>query len=387
MVDFGHCRDGKSGVPQIVYGLLCDAEGCPVSIEVFRGNTADPNTLASQVAKVRGRFGIQRVVFVGDRGMITSKRIDEELREVDGLDWISALRNDAIKKLAGAGAIEPSLFDEKNLAEITSPDFPGERLIVCRNPLLAAERARKRRELLEVTEEKLEQLAAATRRPKRALRGKDKIGVRLGRILGKSKMGKHFIVEIEEERFSYRRAEDKIAAEAALDGIYVIRTSVDEEQLGSEDTVRAYKDLAKVERAFRSLKTVDLKVCPIYHWLDDRIRAHVFLCMLAYYLEWHLRQKLAPVLFEDEQREEAEAQRASVVDPAPRSQAAQGKDANKRTKDGWPVHSFQTLLKDLGTLARNLVRVPGAESSELMSVTTNSTDFQRHVLELAGVAP
>jgi len=387
LVDFGHCRDGKRGVPQIVYGLLCDAEGRPISIEVFAGNTADPNTLANQVAKVRKRFGIQRVVFVGDRGMITTKRIEEELREVDGLEWISALRSEAIRKLASAGAIETSLFDEKKLAEITSPDFPGERLIVCRNPFLAAERARKRRELLAATEEKLEQLAAATRRPKRALRGKEKIGVRLGRILSKSKMGKHFIFDIGEERFSYRRNEEKIAAEAALDGIYVIRTSLEEHVLKSEDTVRAYKDLSKVERAFRSLKTVDLKIRPIYHRLDDRIRAHVFLCMLAYYVEWHLRQKLAPVLFEDDQREAAEAQRESVVDPAPRSQAAQDKDANKRTKDGWPVHSFQTLLKDLGTLARNFVRVPGTESGELISLTTNSTDFQQHVFELAEVTP
>ncbi|MGA0112281.1 MAG: IS1634 family transposase [Chthoniobacterales bacterium] len=320
LVKFGHCRDGKTGVPQIVYGLLCNARGCPVSIEVFAGNTADPNTLANQITKVRKRFGIQRVVFVGDRGMITGKRIEEELRGVDGLDWISALRSEAIKKLATQGAIDASLFDEKNLAEITSPDFPGERLVVCRNPLLAAERTRKRNELLDATEAKLAEIAAATRREKRALRGKDKIGLRLGRILGQYKMRKHFILEIEEDRFSYRRNDEKIAAEAALDGIYVIRTSVDERTLETEDAVRAYKDLSKVERAFRSFKTIDLKIRPIYHWLDERIRAHVFLCMLAYYVEWHLREKLAPILFDDEDRQSAEAERNSVVDPAPCSQ-------------------------------------------------------------------
>jgi len=387
LIDFGHCRDGKTGVPQIVYGLLCNAQGCPVSIEVFPGNTAAPNTLANQIAKVRKRFGIKRVVFVGDRGMITSKRIEEELRGVEGLDWISALRSDAIKKLATQGAIEASLFDEKHLAEITSLDFPDERLVVCRNPLLAAERTRKRNELLDATEKKLAEIAAATRREKRALRGKDRIGLRLGRTLGQYKMGKHFILEIEDDRFSYRRNEEKIAAEAALDGIYVIRTSLDEEALKTEDTVRAYKDLSKVERAFRSLKTIDLKIRPIHHWLDKRIRAHVFLCMLAYYVEWHLRQKLAPILFDDEDRQGAESMRESIVDPAPRSQTAKDKDASKRTKDGWPVHSFQTLLKDLGTLAQNLVCIQGSESHGTFTVKTNATAFQKHVFEISGVTP
>jgi len=384
LVDFGFCRDGKTGVPQIVYGLLCNARGCPVSIEVFPGNTADPTTLASQIAKVRQRFGIERVVFVGDRGMITGKRIEEELRGVEGLDWISALRSDAIKKLAARGAIDPSLFDEKNLAEITSPDFPGERLVVCRNPFLAAERARKRNELLAATEKQLEQIAAATRREKRALHGKDKIALRLGRVLNQYKMGKHFILGIEEDAFSYRRHEEKIAAEAALDGIYAVRTSLERVILESEDTVRAYKDLSKVERAFRSLKTIDLKIRPIHHWLERRIRSHVFLCMLAYYLEWHLREKLAPVLFDDEERESAESQRSSIVDPAPRSQCAKDKDASKRTKDGWPVHSFQTLLKDLGTLAQNLVRIPGRETHGTFTVKTTPTDFQKHVFDLTG---
>jgi transposase len=386
LVDFGYNRDGKNGFPQIVYGLLCDSGGCPISIEVFPGNTADPTTLASQIAKVRQRFGLNRVVFVGDRGMITSKRIEEELREVEGLDWISALRSDAIKKLVNQGAIQPSLFDERNLGEITSPDFPEERLIVCRNPLLADERARKRLELLAATERKLEEIAAATRREKRALRGKDKIALRLGRVLNQYKMAKHFILEIEDEQFSYRRNDEKIAAEAALDGLYVVRTSLDEATLATEDTVRAYKDLAKVERAFRSLKTIDLKIRPIYHRLDDRIRAHVFLCMLAYYVEWHLRQKLAPILFDDEERQEIEEQRESIVDPAPRSQRAQAKDARKRTEDGWPVHSFQTLLEDLGTLCQNQVRVAGSRSQDTFFIKTQPTAYQKHVFSLTEVA-
>jgi hypothetical protein len=389
LVLFGHNRDGKRGVPQIVYGLLCDDRGRPVSIEVFPGNTADPNTLSNQIAKVRERFGINRVTFVGDRGMITSKRIEEEFRGIEGLDWISALRSEAIRKLATQGSIQDSLFDERNLAEISSPDFPGERLVVCRNPLLADDRARKRRELLDAAERQLEAISAATRRGKRPLRGKDAIGLRVGRKLNQYRMAKHFILEIGDDSFTYRRNGEKIAAEAALDGIYVIRTSVGRESLRAEDTVRAYKDLSRVERAFRSLKTIDLKIRPIHHWLDDRIRAHVFLCMLAYYVEWHLRKKLAPILFDDEDRESAEARRASIVDPAPRSETARRKDADKRTGDGWAVHSFQTLLKDLGTLALNRVRVGGGDDREKGSfhIKTKPTPFQRHVFELAGITP
>lgn len=387
LVDFGHSRDGRKGFPQIVYGLLCNAGGCPVSIEVFAGNTADPKTLAAQVAKVRRRFALRRVVFVGDRGMLTSKRIDEELRGVEGLDWISALRADSIKKLAAEGAVRPELFDQRDLAEITSPDFPGERLVACRNPFLAAERTRKREELLLATEKKLEEIAAATRRAKRPLRGKDKIALRLGRVLHRFKMAKHFECEIGEQRFAYRRKEEKIAAEAALDGIYVVRTSLEAAALGASDTVRAYKDLSKVERAFRSLKTVDLKIRPIFHWLDGRIRAHVFLCMLAYYIEWHLRAKLAPVLFDDEERESAETARPSIVAPAPRSQTALNKEITKRTADGWPVHSFQTLLQDLATLVINFHRVPGGSNQEIFEIKTTPTPFQRHVFDLARVAP
>lgn len=384
LVKFGYNRDGKRGVPQIVYGLLCNAEGCPIAVEVFAGNTADPASLGVQIRKVRQRFGMQRVVFVGDRGMITSKRIDEELRDVDGLDWITALRADNIRILASKGVIEPSLFDQRNLAEVSSPDYPDERLIVCRNPLLADERARKRGALLAATEKLLDKIAAATRRAKHPLRGAGKIGLRVGKARDRFKVGKHFVLEIGEERFAYRRDQKKIAEEAALDGLYCVRTSVQSEAMSAEHVVRAYKDLAKVERAFRSFKTIDLKIRPIYHWLDDRIRAHVFLCMLAYYVEWHMRKKLAAILFDDHQRAEAESERESIVAPAPRSSAAASKDQRKRTEDDEPVHSFRTLLEDLGTLAKNRVRVRG--SSEEFLVLTQPTAPQAHALALLGVS-
>ena len=385
LVQFGYNRDGKRGFPQIVYGLLCNAEGCPIAIEVFAGNTSDPKTLGAQVRKVRHRFGVQRVVFVGDRGMITSRRIDEELRGVDGLDWITALRADTIRLLAEQGVIERSLFDERDLAEVVSPDFPDERLIVCRNPLLAAERARKRDELLAATERELDEIVIATKRAKSPLSGQAKIGLRIGRVLNRHKVGKHFELVISDNGFSYERKKDQIAAEAELDGIYVIRTSVKAENFTSEDTVRAYKDLSTVERAFRCIKTVDLKVRPIFHWLDDRIRAHVFLCMLAYYVEWHMREKLASLLFDDHEREAAEATRTSVVQPAPRSQTARAKDRTKETADGLPVHSFRTLMADLGTLAKNRVRIGGETGSEFYELT-QPTAVQQRALDLLSVS-
>lgn len=386
LVQFGYNRDGKNGCPQIVYGLLCSAEGCPVAIEVFEGNTADPDTLASQIKKLRERFQVQRVVLVGDRGMLTTRRINQEFRGVTGLDWMSALRSEGVKKLAASGAIQLSLFDERDLAEIQSPDFPGERLIVCKNPFLAEERSRKRQELLAATEKKLDAIVAATQRAKRALRGRDKIGIRVGRVLNHYKVGKHFELTITEQRFSYCRKPEQIAAEAALDGLSVIRTSLSQEDLSPEDTVRAYKDLARVERAFRCMKTVDLRVRPIYHWLDQRIKAHVFLCMLAYYVEWHLRRALAPVLFDDHERAAAEAQRASIVRPAPRSAAARAKDQTKATEDGLVVHSFRTLLADLGTLCKNRVRPGGDPASDFYLLTTPTLE-QRRILDHLGVPP
>jgi hypothetical protein len=332
----GHSRDGKQNSLQIVFGLLCNAEGCPVAVEVYPGNTGDPTTLKEQINKVRTRFGLSRVVFVGDRGLLTSARIREELAPVPGLDWLSALRSEQIRKLAEAGGpLQPSLFDQTDLAEIRHPDFPGERLIACFNPLLATERARKREELLQATERELSKVAVATRRAKRALRGQDKIGLRVGQVLGRFKMAKHFEITITATAFTYARKADGIAAEAQLDGVYVLRTSVSSEALGTQDAVRAYKDLAKVERAFRCLKSVDLHIRPIHHRLEQRVRAHVFLCMLAYYVEWHLRQAWAPLLFAEDDPQGAARRRGSPVKPAVPSESAAQKAYSKKALHGF----------------------------------------------------
>ncbi len=353
---FGHNRDGKKGKLQIVLGLLCSIDGCPCAVEVFEGNTGDPKTLSAQIKKTRDRFGLERVILVGDRGMITEARLRQDIRGVEGLEWISALRSPAIAKLVEGGAIQMEFFDEKDLAEITHPDYPGERLVVCRNPTLAQQRARKRKELLAATERVLAKIKAATQRRRRPLRGKDNIALRVGRDVGRYKVQKHFQIDITEESLHYERKREKIKAEAALDGIYVIRTSVPSDLLGSEETVGAYKRLSGVERAFRSLKTVDLKLRPIFHRAADRVRAHVFVCMLAYYVEWHMRQRLAPILFDDDDKETAEKMRKSVVAAAQRSPRAQQKAATKRTEDDFPVHSFQSLLRDLATLTKNHVQ-------------------------------
>jgi len=386
LVKFGHNRDGKHGFPQIVYGLLCNSDGCPVAIEVFEGNTADPVTVPAQIEKVRRRFHIERVVFVGDRGMITSKRIEENFRGVQGLDWISALRTSDIRSLVDEGIIDMSLLDDRDFMEVQSPDFPDERLVVCLNPLLAEKRAHVREELLVATEKKLDEIVLATKRARNPLRGKDAIGVRVGKIMGVSKVGKHFVTTITETSFAYHRNAEKIGAEANLDGLYVIRTSISKKALGAESTVRAYKDLAKVERAFRSLKTVDLKVRPIYHYLEGRVRAHVFLCMLAYYVEWHMRQKLRSILFDDDDPEGAQALRSSIVAPAQRSNSARSKDRTKRTEEGFPVHSFRTLLADLATLTKNKVRPSGVDSGEFF-VLSEPTLVQRRAFDLLGVNP
>src|SRR6202142_2649516 len=333
LAKLGHSRDGNQGKLQIVFGLMTNAEGCPVAVKVYAGNTADPKTVSDQVTKLRQRFGLQRVILVGDRGMITSARIREDLQPAPGIDWITALRAPAIKKLASAGLLQLSLFDSQDLAEIIHPDFPGERLIACYNPLLAEERARKRPELLAATEKELDKIAAAARRPKRALRGKHQIGLRVGKILNRYKMGKHFQIHIEEDSFSYQRKQANIEKEESLDGIYVIRTNIPAEVCSSEQAVRNYKSLSAVERAFRSLKTVDLHVRPIHHRQPDRVRAHIFLCMLAYHVEWHMRQDLAALLFDDDDKAAAEPLRTSVVAPAQRSAAAQQKAQSRRTSD------------------------------------------------------
>jgi hypothetical protein len=380
----GHPRDRKKGKLQIVFGLLCNAEGRPVAIEVYAGNTGDPTTLKDQIEKVRTRFGLSRVVFVGDRGLLTSARIREELAPVEGLDWVSALRAEQIRKLAeDGGPLQMSLFDKTDLAEITHPDFPGERLIACFNPLLAAERARKREDLLQATERELEKVAAATRREKRALRGKDKIGLRVGKVLGRFKMAKHFEMTITDTAFTYGRKQKAIDAEAALDGIYVLRTSLPKGVLGTEDTVRAYKDLAKVERAFRCLKTVDLHVRPIHHRLVPRVRAHIFLCMLAYYVEWHMRRAWAPLLFAEDDPQGAAQRRGSPVKPARRSASAEAKALTQKTSEGETVHRFRGLLEHLATLTKNTIQPAGdLPSFDRLAVPTT---LQQRAFDLLGL--
>jgi transposase len=380
----GHPRDGKKGKLQIVFGLLCNAEGCPVAVEVFPGNTGDPSTLQSQVAKVRERFGLDRVIWVGDRGLITEARIRKDLKAVEGLDWITALRSTQIRKLVDGGALQLSLFDQQDLCEIHAPAYPGERLVVCRNPLLAAQRTRKRQELLAATEAELQKIVEATTRPRRPLRGKTKIALKVGRVINRFKVAKHFHVAIHDEGFSFERKERSITREAAIDGIYVIRTSLPAEALSAPGVVQAYKQLSVVERAFRSYKSIDLKVRPIHHRLEARVRAHVFLCMLAYYVEWHMRRDLAPLLFDDEDPQGAEAQRSSVVAPAQRSPSALAKARKKRTADHFPVHSFQTLLQDLATICRNRVqpRLPGAPTFDKLTI---ATPLQERAFELLHV--
>ena len=378
----GYNRDGKKGKLQIVYGLLCAPDGCPVAIEVFEGNTADPMTLADQVAKLKRRFAIDHVVLVGDRGMITQARIDEDLRPA-GLDWITALRAPALKELVGGGHLQMSLFDQRDMAAITSPDFPGERLIVCRNPDLARERARKREDLLAATERDLAKITASVTRKTRPLRGAAEIGMAVGAVLDKHKMAKHFELTIADDRFAFARKRDEIAQEAALDGLYAVRTSLPEQTLADETAVKTYKSLSMVERAFRCLKTVDLHVRPIYHWLTERVRAHVFLCMLAYYVEWHMRARLAPMLYDDDDKEAAEALRDSPVAKAQRSPAALAKSATGRAADGAPVHSFQTLLADLATLARNTVVTAGAPDRPF-TILTRPTPIQQKAFDLLG---
>jgi transposase len=380
----GYSRDGKKGSLQIVYGLLCAPDGCPVAIEVFDGNTGDPTTLAPQIDKLKQRFGLSHVVLVGDRGMITEARLTEDIKAA-GLDWITALRGPAIKDLLNTGALQLTLFDTRDMASITSPDFPGERLVVCRNPDLATKRSRKREELLAATEKDLTHIKTAVERKRNPLHGTAAIALAVGAVLNTHKMKKHFDLNITDDAFSFARRTTEIAAEAATDGLYIVRTSLPAETLGDADTVRSYKSLARVERAFRCIKTVDLNVRPVYHWLEDRVRAHVVLCMLAYYLEWHMRQCLAPMLFDDTYKEEAEALRSSVVAPAQRSKAALKKQTTGMTPDGLPVHSFHTLLVDLATMARNTISTV-INPLYPLTVVTRPTPVQQKAFDLLGLA-
>src|SRR6476619_78107 len=398
LAQHGYSRDHRSDRPQIVIGLLCAADGCPVAVEVFEGNTADPMTLSAQIDKLKQRFKLQRVVMVGDRGLLTSARIEQTLRPA-GLDWITALRAPAIKQLAAEGGpLQPSLFDDRDMPtgqarglkahEITSPDYPGERLVACKNPLLAEERARKRAELLAATEKELARIAARVQRARSPLRGAAAIGQAVGAVLGRRHMAKHFQISITDDTFSFAQTPLSIATEAAHDGIYVIRTNLPATPSDAAATLRAYKSLSGVEHAFRSLKTVDLELRPVFHWTAPRVRAHVLLCMLAYYLQWHMRRSLAPMLFDEPDPAARDAQRTSPVAKAEPSSAAQHKAARKRPNpaDGepLPVHSFHTLLGDLATLTRNVVRLG---RDHLTTILTTPTRIQHRALDLLGVTP
>ena len=380
----GHCRDGFPGKRQIEFGLMCDGEGRPIAVEVYAGNTGDPTTVSDQVSKVKSRFGLERVVVVGDRGMLTEARIRADI-EPAKLDWISSLRSTDIRKLVASGGFQPSLFDNQDMAEITHPDFPGERLILCRNPLLEQERARKREELLTATEKKLLQIVTAVSRKKNPLRGEAAIGVRVGKVLNTYKVGKHFDFVVGNSSFTFSRKADKIRDEAALDGLYVVRTSLKPEVMPAGKVVSSYKSLSKVERAFRCAKHLDLKIHPVAHRLEDRVRAHVFLCLLAYYVEWHMRERLAPSLFHDDAKEEAELVRKSPVAKAERSTKAKKKDNAKVDAEDRPVVSFQGAISQLATIARNTLifnNDPGTKTIQL----TEPTVFQSHLLGLLGVS-
>ncbi len=386
LAQFGYSRDKRGDRRQIVYGLLCDRHGCPLAIEAFCGQTADPSTLQAQIEKLEQRFGLARVVLVGDRGMITQARITKDLKP-GGFDWITALRAPQIRDLVDTGPLQLDLFDDQtDLAEITAPDYPGERLVVCRNAALAEERARKRQELLAATERGLSRIVTATQRKRRPLGGKAEIGLAVGKLINKHKMAKHFELTITEDSFTYQPREEDIQAEARLDGIYVIRSSLPSEAMSGDELVASYKSLAHVERAFRSLKSVDVQVRPVYHWREPRVRAHLFLCMLAYYVEWHMRQRLAPILYSDHDKAAAQAARASVVAPSEPSPAARRKRTRHRSDEGTPITSLRDLLRHLATMTLNTVTMP-INPDYSFTVTASPTDIQKKAFELLGVKP
>ena len=378
LAKLGYSRDGKKGMLQVNYGLLTDERGCPVSVSVFPGNTADAATLVPQAQKARDEFGIDRLVLIGDRWMISSEQI-EQLKEMGEVEWITALRSGQIRKLLEGGTIELSLFDKRDLYEVTHPDFPGERLVVCRNPLMAERRAHTRQSLIEATLAELEKVRGLVAHNR--LKGKEKIGVRVGRVVNKYKMAKHIHLDIEENSFDYRVLEESVKAEAAMDGLYVIRTSLAEDRMGAKDAVRHYKDLSKVERAFRSLKSIDLRVRPIYHHLEKRVRSHIFLCMLAYYVEWHMKEAWRELLFSDEEQEQKKGR--DPVAPAKRSAEALKKVHSKRLEDGTAAHSFRTLLASLSTIVRNTCRRQGAGPQEAsFAMMTRANPEQKRALAL-----
>lgn len=380
LAQFGHDRDGKKGKLIIVYGVMTDLEGRPVSVQVYPGNTGDPTTVPCQVEKLRKRFGLNRVVLVGDRGMLAGTQIDK-LKGYPGLGWVSALRSGAIRDLVEKGLIQPSLFDKRNLAEIKSPEYPDERLIVCYNPFLADERSRKRDELVLETEKELSRIEREVRRRRKKILKKDEIGIRVGKVINRFKVGKHFKLEIDDGRFSFERDEGSIEKERALDGIYVIRTSESKKELCADDAVRAYKGLPVVERLFRTLKGIDILVRPIHHRDEQRVRAHIFICMLAYYVEWHMRKALAPLLFDDEFIDK----NRDPVAPAKPSQHAKTKKQKRKTSDGLPIHSFDTLLEDLGTICRNRCRFTEGAHLPPFNQVTEKSPLQLRAFELLGL--
>ncbi len=385
LAQFGHDRDGKRGLPIIVYGVLTNAEGCPVAVDVYPGNTGDPSTVVDQIEKLQARFGLERVVLVGDRGMLTQPQI-ETLRQHPGLGWISALRTEKLRQLLEHKHLQLSLFDEKNLAEIRSPAFPGERLIACFNPLLAEERKRKREELLAATEQALGRIAREVARRTKTPLSAAQIGQKVGKVINRHKVGKHFATTIADGQFSFSRRDAAIAREAQLDGIYVIRTSEPETALPAEQAVRSYKNLAQVERAFRTLKGVDLRIRPIHHRNDTRVRAHIFLCLLAYYVEWQMRRALAPLLFDDESLPAARNRRDPVA-PAQPSAAAQRKKTQRVTDDGLPTHSFRTLMAEFATRCRHRCRLKADPDSPVIEQDTEPTLLQTRALELIRLFP
>jgi transposase len=374
----GYSRDGKRGKLQVNYGLLTDARGCPVAVSVYEGNTADAETLMPEIDRLKDRFELDRLVMVGDRGMISHKAI-EALREHSGVGWISALKSASIRTLVRGGYLQLDLFDERNLFELTHPDYPGERLVACRNPQLAKHRAHKRESLLRATENSLEKVRAAVSAGR--LKGQDKIGVRVGKVINQFKVAKHFHLKITDTAFSFQRNPESIATEAALDGLYVVRTSVPAEQMDCADCVRHYKSLAQVERAFRTLKGMDLRIRPIHHRLADRVRAHILLCMLAYYIEWHMREAWRELMFADE---DLHAKRTrDPVAPAKRSRAAERKAATHTLENGQPAHSFATLIAELSTVVRNTCRTPSSgPNAATFKVTTTPNAIQQRALEL-----
>ena len=383
---YGYSRDKKKGKVQIVFGVLCNQEGCPLAVEVFEGNRLDHQTLGEQIEKVQQRFGITQVVWVGDRGTITNANILDELKAKEGLDWITALTKSQIRQLAEVDQIQLGLFDEKEVIEINSEDYPGERLIACRNPLMAQKNALVREELLLSTEKELEKIKQATQREKRALQGADAIGLRVGKVINKFKVGKLFEIEITESNFSYRRKTEEIAREKILDGVYIIRTSVEPEKMDTATTVRAYKGLSKVEQAFRCLKTIDLKVRPIYHYLEHRVKGHIFLCFLAYYVEWQMRKALSPILFEEEEIDNLDSSDLGEFLNYQPSKIAQQKASKKRNQENLPVHSFSTLLLDLATIAQNQIQINLPGERVTFEKITQPTALQQKALDLLGVS-